>query len=170
MTEVWNSGAAGGPCHPSYQFLAAGGVTHECVRQPQCVVCVMLTARGVDPTSLSGGTPKPAAVASKSPAQAWESWWQGGGGATEGLWPCWTRGHTGVSPPSPSREHTALRDLPLDGRRMRGSVLWICPCLSGQPWTALGKGKGLLLGTVPRWGGLRVNSVMAQLQERFGAM
>ena len=32
-------------------------MTHECVRQPQCVVCVILTARGMDPSSL-GGAPQ----------------------------------------------------------------------------------------------------------------
>ena len=141
MTEVWNSGAAGGPCHPSYQLLAAGGMTHECVRKPQCVVCVMLTARGMDPTSLVGA-PQTCSSSSKEScktslgimvARRW--------GATERLSPFWTRGHMGVSPPSPSREHTALQDLPLDGRRMRGSGLWFCHCWSGQSWTALGKGQ-----------------------------
>lgn len=171
MTEVWNSGAAGGPCHLSYQFLAARGVTHECVRQPQCVVCVILTARGMDPTSLVGAPQNLQQLLQRVQHKP------GGHGGKE------VGGHRGAVGLLDTGSHGSVSSEPLQGTHSSSGPAtgWeederVCPLvLPLLVRTALdgpGKrpGKGLLLGKEPRWGGLRVNSVMAQLQERFGAM
>lgn len=96
--------------------------------------------QGMDSSSL-GGAPKTCSSSSKSLAkQAWESCVVEG--PQRGCHLFWTRGHMGVSPLSPSREHTALfRTCHWTGVRMRGSVLWFCHCWSGQPWTALEKAR-----------------------------